>query len=94
MAKKKRSLNEMEENFKKDEEQINAEMAAADELLGEAASKLHQALSNDGINKHALNVSYLMIDAAKNKRQSAVGELAKLRENRAELEKKNRRLLT
>lgn len=66
----------MEKNLKNEEQKINADIAAADTLLNEAKSKLEQVQRSEEINKQELKVSYMMIDAAKQRCSSAMGKLS------------------
>ena len=43
-------------------------MKAADELMNDATSKLHYAISATAVNKHTVNVATMMLDTAKTKR--------------------------
>lgn len=44
---------------------INMDIVVADELLDDATNKLQEVLSADEVSKRAVNVSYLMIDTAR-----------------------------
>lgn len=60
-----------------EEATVKEELKAADELLSDATSKLHDALSVPAVNKQSVNVAIMMLDAAKTKPSNG-----KLRENR------------
>ena len=48
-----------------EEEMVKADLKAADELLSDATSKLHDALSATAVNKQNVNVATMMLDTAK-----------------------------
>ena len=50
-----------------EEEVVKADLKAADELLSDSTSKLHDALSATTVNKQSVNVATMMLDTAKTK---------------------------
>ena len=54
-------------------------MKAADELMNDATSKLHDAISATAVNKQTVNVATMMLDTAKTKRDQAMQSLEKNR---------------
>ena len=51
----------------REEEVVKANLKAADELMSDATSKLHDALSATAVNTQAVNVATIMLDTAKTK---------------------------
>ena len=54
-------------------------MKAADELMIDATSKLHDAISATAVNKQTVNVATMMLDTAKTKQDQAMQSLEKTR---------------
>ena len=54
-------------------------MKAADELMNDASSKLHDAISATAVNKQTVNVATMMLDTAKTKQDQAMQSLEKTR---------------
>ena len=62
----------------REEEVVKANLKAADELMSDATSKLHDALSATAVNKQTVNVATMMLDTAKTKQDQAVQSLEKI----------------
>ena len=54
-------------------------MKAADELMNDETSKLHDAISATAVNKQTVNVATMMLDTAKTKQDQAMQSLEKTR---------------
>ena len=54
-------------------------MKATDELINDATSKLHDAISATAVNKQTVDVATMMLDTAKTKRDQAMQSLEKNR---------------
>ena len=54
-------------------------MKAADELMNDVTSKLHDAISATAVNKQTVNVATMMLDTAKTKQDQAMQSLEKTR---------------
>lgn len=76
------SIKESEDAVMKEEEVVRANLKAADELLSDATSKLHDDLSPTTVNKQRVNVATMMLDAAKTKQDHALQSLEKIEEKR------------
>ena len=63
----------------REEEVVKANLKAADELMSDATSKLHDALSATAVNKQTVNVATMMLDTAKTKQDQAMQSLKKNR---------------
>ena len=72
---------------------VKANLKAADELMSDATSKLHDALSATAVNKQTVNVATMMLDTAKTKRDQAVQSLEKIGQKRKLLTDKQHKLL-
>ena len=68
-------------------------MQAADELLSDATSKLHDDLSTSTVNRQSVSVATMMLDNARNKRKQAMQQLKAVSEKRKSLDTKTRKLL-
>ena len=93
MTKSRQSLQESEHTLMHQEEVIKADLKAADELLSDATSKLHETSSATAINKQSVNVATMMLDTAKTKRDQAMQSLQKIGEKGKLLTVKQHRLL-
>ena len=93
----KLTLAKSEEDLVQRELAARAELNAADELLNDATSKLHESLSgsitNNSVNKQSVNVATMMLDAAKNKREQAMLCLDEIRRKHRLLDSKRHKLL-
>ena len=79
MAKSRQSLQDSEDTLMQEEEVVKADLKAADELMSDATSKLHDALSATDVNKQTVNVATMMLDTAKTKRGQAMHSLPRRR---------------
>ena len=77
----------------RDEEVVKANLKAADELMSDATSKLHDALSATAVNKQTVNVATMMLDTAKTKRDQAMQSLENKGQKRKLLTDKQHKLL-
>ena len=77
----------------REEEVIKADLKAADELMSDATSKLHDALSATVVNKQTVNVATMMLDTDKTKRDQAMQSLEKIGQKRKLLTGKQHKLL-
>ena len=93
MSEAKKSLAKSEEELTRKEAEVRADVDAADELLNDATSKLHDALSGSSVNKQSISVASMMLDTAKTKREQAMQRLDKVREKRKSLDSKRHKLL-
>lgn len=89
----KKLLAQREEDLHIQEKKIIAELETADELINDATSKLHEALSSSSFNKQAAQVAYMMMDTGKAKRDEAKKKLSEIREKQRTLEMKTHKLL-
>ena len=62
----------MREDLNEQETKARADLKAADELLNDATSKLHAALSSTPLNKQSVTVAKMMLDTTKSKCQQAM----------------------
>ena len=69
------SLAKNEADILKDEKKAREDLEAADELLSDATSKLHDALSASTVNRESVSVATIMLDTARNKREQAMQQL-------------------
>ena len=58
-----------EADILKDEKKAREDLEAAEELLSEATSKLHDILSASTVNRQSVSVAIMMLDTARNKRE-------------------------
>ena len=65
------SLAKNEADILKDEKKAREDLEAADELLSDATSKLHDALSASTVNRQSVSVATLTLDNARNRREQA-----------------------
>ena len=93
MAKSRQSLKDSADTLMREEEGVKADLKAADELMSDATSKLHDALSATAVNKQTVNVATMMLDTAKTKRDRAMQSLEKLGQKRKLLTDKQHKLL-
>ena len=89
----KNTLAKREERLAEKESNARADLNVADELMNDATSKLHDALSCASVSKQSVNVATMMLDAAKNKRQQAMQQLDTIRKEQKTLEGKTHQLL-
>ena len=92
MAKSRQSLQDSEDTLMQEEEVVKADLKAADELMSDATSKLHDALSATAVNKQTVNVATMMLDTAKTKRDQAMQSLEKIGQKRKLLTEKQNKL--
>lgn len=64
MAKSRQSLKDSADTLVPEEEVVKANLKAADELMSDATSKLHDAFSATAVNKQTVNVATMMLDRA------------------------------
>ena len=57
---------------------------AADELMNDATSKLHDAISATAVNKQTVNVATMMLDTAKTKQDQAMQSLEKKKKEKTD----------
>ena len=69
MLKSRDSLAKNEADILKDEKKAREDLEAADELLSDATSKLHDVFSASAVNRQGVNVGTMMLDTARNKRE-------------------------
>ena len=77
----------------REEEVVKANLKAADELMSDATSKLHDALSATAVNTQTVNVATMMLDTAKTKRDQAMQSLENKGQTRKLLTDKQHKLL-
>ena len=65
MLKSRDSLAKNEADILKDEKKAREDLEAADELLSDATSKLHDALSASSVNRQSVSVVTMMLDTCK-----------------------------
>ena len=87
------SLAKTEEDILKDEKKARENLEAADELLSDATSKLHDALSASTVNRQSNIVPTMVLDTARNKREQAMQQLKAVGEKRKSLDTKTYKLL-
>ena len=87
------SLAKNEAGILKDEKKAKQDLEAADELLSDAASKRHDALSVSTVNRQGVSVATTMLDTARNKREQAMQQLKAVGEKRKPLDTRTRKLL-
>lgn len=56
-----------EDTLMREKEVVKASLKAADELMSDATSKLHDALSATVVNIQTVNIATMMLDASKTK---------------------------
>ena len=93
MLKSRDSLAKNEADILKDEKKAREDLEAADELLSDATSKLHDVLSASTVNGQGVNVETMMLDTARNKREQAMQQLKAVGEKRKSLDTKTHKLL-
>ena len=93
MAKSRQSLEDIADTLMREEEVVKANFKAADELMSDATSKLHDALSATAVNKQTVNVATMMLDTAKTKRDQGMQSLKKIGQKRKLLTDKQHKLL-
>ena len=93
MAKSRQSLEDSADTLMREEEVLKANLKAANELMSDATSKLHDALSATAVNKQTVNVATMMLVTAKTKRDQAVQSLEKIGQKRKLLTDKQHKLL-
>ena len=93
MAKSTQSLEDSADTLMREEEGVKADLKAADELMSDATSKLHDALSATAVNKQTVNVATMMLDTAKTKPDQAMQSLEKIGQKRKLLTDKQHKLL-
>ena len=86
------SLAKNEADILKDEKKARKDLEAADELLSDVTSKLHDALSASTVNRRSVSVA-TMVDTARNKREQAMQQLKVVSEKRRSLDTKTHKLL-
>ena len=79
MAKSRQSLKDSADTLMREEEVLKANLKAANELMSDATSKLHDALTATAVNKQTVNVATMMLDTAKTKQDQAMQSLKKNR---------------
>ena len=82
MVKSRQSLEDSADTQMREEAVVKANFKAADELMSDATSKLHDALSATAVNKQTVNVATMMLDTAKTKRDQAMESLEKIGQKR------------
>lgn len=93
MFKSRQFLEDSADTLMREEEVVKANLKAADELMSDATSKLHDALSATAVNKQTVNVATMMLDTAKTKRDQAMQSLEKIGQKRKLLTDKQHKLL-
>ena len=71
MAKSRQSHEDSADTLMREEEVVKANLKAADELISDATSKLHDALSATAVNKQTVTVATMMLDTATTKQCKA-----------------------
>ena len=87
------SLAKNEADILKDEKKARKDLEAADELLSDVTSKLHDALSASTVNRRSVGVATMVLDTARNKREQAMQQLKVVSEKRRSLDTKTHKLL-
>lgn len=77
----------------REEEVVKAGLKAADELMSDATSKPHDALSATAVNIQTVIVATKMLDTAKTKRDQAMQSLEKIGQKRKLWTDKQQKLL-
>ena len=77
----------------KDKKKAREDLEATDELLSDATSKLHDALSGSTMNRQSVGVGAIMLDTARNKREQAMQQLKTMGEKLKSLNTKTLKLL-
>ena len=93
MFKSRQFLEDSADALMREEEVVKANLKAADELMSDTTSKLHDALSATAVNKQTVNVATTMLDTAKTKRDQAMQSLEKIGQKRKLLTDKQHKLL-
>ena len=82
------SLAKNEADILKDEKKAREDLEAAEELLSDATSKLHDVLSASTVNRQSVSVAIMMLDTARNKREQAMQRLKVVSKKRKSLDTK------
>ena len=82
MLKSRDSLAKNEADILMDEKKAREYLEAAEELLSDATSILHDVLSATTVNRQSVNVATMMLDTARNKREQAMQQLKGVSEKR------------
>lgn len=93
MAKSRHSLQDSEDNPMHEEEVVKADLKAADELMSNATSNLHDALSGTAVNIQIVNVATMILHTAETKWDQAMQSLEKIGQKRKLLTDKQQKLL-
>ena len=80
------SLAKNEADILKDEKKAREDLEAAEELLSDATSKLHDVLSASTVNRQSVSVAIMMLDTARNKREQAMQQLKVVSKKRKSLD--------
>ena len=87
------SLAKNEMDILKDEKKAREDLEAEDELLSDATSKFHDALSASTVNRQSVSVTTMILDTVRNKREQAMQQLKAVGEKRKSLHAKTHKLL-
>ena len=93
MAKSRHSLQDSEDTPMHEEEVVKADLKAADELMSNATSNLHDALSGTAVNIQIVNVATMILHTAETKWDQAMQSLEKIGKKRKLLTDKQQKLL-
>lgn len=93
MAKSRHSLQDSEDTPMHEEEVMKADLKAADELMSNATSNLHDALSGTAVNIQIVNVATMILHTAETKWDQAMQSLEKIGQKRKLLPDKQQKLL-
>lgn len=93
MAKSRHSLQDSEDTPMHEEEVVKADLKAADELMSNATSNLHDALSGTAVNIQIVNVATMILHTAETKWDQAMQSLEKIGQKRKLLTDKQQKLL-
>ena len=93
MAKSREFQQDNEDTLMREEEVVKVDLKVADELISDATSKLHDALSATAVNKQTVNVATMMLDTPKTKQDQAMQSLEKIGQKRKLLTNKQHKLL-
>ena len=93
MAKSRHSLQDSEDTPMHEEEVVKADLKAADELMSNATSNLHDALSGTAVNVQIVNVATMILHTAETKWDQAMQSLEKIGQKRKLLTDKQQKLL-
>lgn len=93
MAKSRHSLQDSEDTPMHEEEVVKADLKAADELMSNATSNLHDALSGTAVNIQIVNVATMILHTAETKWDQAMQSLEKIGQKRKLLPDKQQKLL-